>query len=62
VVKALVVVVALALAIGGVCTWIDDDPPTKTCKMDSDCFRAQGEHCDPARHACVPGDAGVDAP
>ncbi|MGE5185798.1 MAG: hypothetical protein ACM31C_27245 [Acidobacteriota bacterium] len=61
-VKRLVVAIALALAIGGACTLIDDDPPTNTCSQDSDCFRAQGEHCDPAKHVCVPGDAGVDAP
>ena len=61
-VKRFLLVVLAALAIGGACTLIDSDPPTNTCKQDSDCFRAQGEHCDTSKHVCVPGDAGVDAP
>ncbi len=61
-VKALLVLLALAAAGVGACTLIDDDPPTNHCTMNSDCFQAQGEHCDTARHVCVPGDAGVDAP
>ena len=50
----------LLLALTG-CT-LFDDPPKNTCKSDSDCFRAQSEHCDVSKHECVPGDAGVDAP
>jgi hypothetical protein len=45
------------------CTLLDDGPPKNTCKSDSDCFRAQGEHCDMQKHVCVPPtDGGVDAP
>lgn len=39
-----------------------DDPPKNTCKTDMDCYQAQHETCDPQKHVCVPGDAGVDAP
>ena len=54
----------LVLALTG-CTLFDDPPPSNTCKSDTDCFRAQGEHCDLGSHTCVMGpsvDAGVDAP
>lgn len=45
------------------CTLLDDDPPKNTCKVDADCFRAQGEVCNQATHVCQPkADAGVDAP
>ena len=41
-----------------------DDPPKNSCKVDSDCFRAQNEMCDQQKHVCVQRtvDAGVDAP
>jgi hypothetical protein len=59
VVKA--VLFALALTLSG-CTLFDDGPPKNTCTTDTDCFRAQGEHCDQQKHECVaPADAGVDA-
>lgn len=58
--------IALALVAGAVsaCTLLDDDPPDDSCKLDSDCFRAQGELCN-AKKRCevrVFMDAGVDAP
>ena len=60
-VKRALLVLALALP---ACTLFDDGPPDNTCSSDKDCFRAQGEHCDLAKHECVTGDvdAGVDAP
>lgn len=56
--------VALALAAASACTLFDDDPPGNECKFDSDCFRAQGEVCNQAKHVCEvrATDAGVDAP
>lgn len=52
-----------ALATYAACTLLDDDPPKNTCKVDTDCFRAQGEVCSPQTHTCVTrSDAGVDAP
>ena len=58
-VKALLLVIAAAFA---ACTLLDDDPPRNTCTMDTDCYRAQGEHCDQQKHVCVstPRDAGAD--
>ena len=42
------------------CTLFDDDPPKNTCKVDTDCFRAQGEVCNQQKHVCEPGpDAGM---
>jgi len=48
----------------GACTWFDADPPSNTCKTSQECFRAQGEVCDQARHVCVvtPDGGVVDAP
>ena len=57
------VVIALGAAIAiGACTLLDDDPPTNTCKVDTDCFRTQ-ESCSAETHTCVPKlvDAGPDA-
>jgi hypothetical protein len=51
----------LLLVLLGGCT-LFDDPPKNACKSNSDCFRAQNEHCDLNTHQCAPGDAGVDAP
>jgi hypothetical protein len=55
---------AMLLAIGiGACTLLEDDPPKNTCTTSQDCFRAQGEICNVARHVCeLRSDAGVDAP
>ena len=59
---AALLVLACGLAIGA-CTLLDDDPPTNTCATNADCFRAQGETCNPSKHVCeVTADAGVDAP
>ncbi|MBV8756592.1 MAG: hypothetical protein JO257_04940 [Deltaproteobacteria bacterium] len=53
----------VAAATVGACTLLDDDPPTNTCKSNSDCFRAQGETCNQTTHTCEQiMDAGVDAP
>ena len=63
--------IALAFAIGavgvagGACTILDDDPPDDSCRDSADCFRAQGEVCNPSTKRCevnVFMDAGVDAP
>jgi hypothetical protein len=64
---ALVTVLALAaiIGIGGACTLLDDDPPDESCRDSSDCFRAQGEVCNPTTKRCemkVYMDAGIDAP
>jgi len=59
------VVLAAALAISGACTLLDDDPPDDSCVDNGDCFRAQGEVCNPSTKRCeakVFMDAGVDAP
>ena len=55
--------VVLAIALAG-CTLLDDDPPKNTCKVDMDCFRAQGETCNVQKHVCEVRtvDAAVDAP
>lgn len=58
--------VLLALTIGSItaCTLLDDDPPDDSCRDSGDCFRAQGEVCNPRTKRCEMGtvDAGVDAP
>jgi hypothetical protein len=62
VVRLLLAAVLVASAIGGACTLLDDDPPTNTCKVDSDCFKTQ-EMCNTTSHTCVPKvDAGIDSP
>jgi hypothetical protein len=63
-VRRLALLLALAgAATVGACTLLDDDPPSNTCKIDSDCFRAQGETCNTQKHVCeMMVDAGVDAP
>ena len=49
----LVVALAFAVAaIGGACTLLDDAPPDDACRDDSDCFRAQGEFCNPSKKRC----------
>ena len=61
-VKLAVTAALAAFAIAGACTLLDDDPPTNTCKVDNDCFKAQ-EMCNAQTHTCVPKvDAGIDAP
>lgn len=62
---ALVLAIGAITAAGGACTLLDDDPPDDACRDDSDCFRAQGEICEPSTKRCVMKvfmDAGVDAP
>jgi hypothetical protein len=63
-VKRLALLLALAgAATVGACTLLDDDPPSNTCKINADCFRAQGETCNMTTHKCEQTiDAGVDAP
>ena len=60
--RLLLALALLVAACAGACALLDTDPPTNTCKSDTDCFRAQGEYCNTKLHECVPGDAGVDAP
>jgi hypothetical protein len=55
----------LALAVtGAACTLFDEDLPDNSCKLDADCFRAQGEVCNQSTKQCElrAVDAGVDAP
>lgn len=56
------ILVALVLSAGG-CAWLDADPPDRSCRVDRDCFVAQGERCDQASRTCETLDAGtqVDA-
>jgi hypothetical protein len=57
-----VIAAATALAFGA-CTLFDGDPPDNTCRRQTDCFRAQGEHCEFDAGVCMPIDAAViDAP
>jgi len=60
------VLLLIALVVGSItaCTLLDDDPPDDRCRDSGDCFRAQGEVCNPDTKRCEMGtvDAGVDAP
>lgn len=58
------ILVVLAIASITACTLLDDDPPDDSCRDNGDCFRAQGEVCNPRTKRCEMGviDAGVDAP
>jgi len=57
-VRAALAIAAVVLGLGlGGCT-LFDDPPDRSCKSDNDCFRAQGETCNPDTHQC---EAGPDA-
>jgi hypothetical protein len=59
------VVAGLAGLVGlvGACALFDDGPPENECETSMDCFRAQGEVCNPETKMCEPRmDAGVDAP
>lgn len=62
---ALALTVGAVLASGSACTLLDDDPPDDVCRDDGDCFRAQGEVCNPNTKRCEQRtflDAGIDAP
>jgi hypothetical protein len=37
----------------GACAAFDGDPPDRTCRVDNDCFRAQGERCNVDTKLCV---------
>ena len=43
------------------CTLFDDDPPSRSCKIDSDCYRSQGEHCVQDTHTCETVDANTSS-
>ena len=43
----------IALVVVASCTLFQDEIPDRTCRMDSDCFRAQGEVCDEGTMTCV---------
>lgn len=52
---------ALALLFAAGCSWLHDDYPDRTCEVNTDCFRAQGEVCDQDAGVCVAGpDGGPD--
>lgn len=60
---ALAVAAVVAVAVGLVgCAWLDDGPPTRSCRSNRDCFTAQGEVCDPVSQTCVTVDAAAAAP
>lgn len=64
---ALASIVVLAAALGGAagvagCAWLDEGPPTRSCRSNRDCFTAQGEVCDPVSQTCVTVDAAAAAP
>ena len=46
---------SVALVVGASCTLFQDEIPDRSCRNDSDCFRAQGERCDTATRTCVVG-------
>jgi hypothetical protein len=51
----------VALLLLGGCSWLHDDYPDRTCRVNTDCFRAQGEVCDQEARVCVAGpDAAPD--
>ena len=41
------------------CALLSEGPPENVCRIDEDCFRAQGEICDLEAGKCVPGDGGI---
>lgn len=45
---------ALACLAGAGCALFEDDPPTRACTRDSECFQAQGEACDLEKKVCAP--------
>ena len=57
-----ILLATMALAVGGTiavaCTLFDSSLPDKSCKLDKDCFTAQGEHCTQTTHVCTTIDAG----
>ena len=63
--RARVVVAGLAVAVAAVaiagCAWLDDGPPTRSCRSIRVCFTAQGEVCDPVSQTCVTVDAAAAA-
>lgn len=63
-VRWLLVLALAAFGGAGACTLFDEDPPDDSCKVDSDCFRAQGELCNRDTNRCEVKmtDAGVDTP
>jgi hypothetical protein len=61
VVRRFALAVGLAAMPVAACALLDDPPPENTCKTDADCFRAQGEVCNPDKKICEPGvDAGPE--
>jgi hypothetical protein len=57
------VAVAAAAGLAG-CALFGDAYPDRSCKRDSDCFRAQGEVCDETSSTCIVAvfDAAVPVP
>ncbi len=51
-------VIGLLLLSG--CTLFDDDPPSRTCQSNQDCFVAQGETCNMTTHECEAASEGPD--
>lgn len=49
-----------AVALGG-CS-LFEDLPDKSCKVQADCFAAQGEFCDTTKHVCVQGPDAMPTP
>jgi hypothetical protein len=55
---------ALAALATGCSLYTDTSSTDRSCHSHEDCFRAQGEGCDPVLHVCCPGclpDAAPDA-
>ncbi len=58
--RALVVVLLLGGGLAASCTLTEDDPPDRSCRNSTDCFRAQGETCNTTTKLCeVMPDAGT---
>ena len=52
----------IAATLGG-CAWFDAGPADRACKVDRECFQAQGELCDQDTFTCtVRLDGGTAAP
>jgi hypothetical protein len=61
-VRAAAAVLLVLFALIASCS-LFENLPDRSCKVDDDCFKAQGERCDQQSHTCVAGpDAHLASP